>query len=68
MTEKKPFHLLIPPNWQSIYFPLWFQEDFPALDVASAVVGDSEAQAQILFKTELVNTQSYNNGIMQHLC
>lgn len=55
MPEKKLFHLLIPPNWQTTYLPLWFQEDFPGLDVASAIVGDFEAKAQILFKSSKVN-------------
>jgi hypothetical protein len=45
---------LLPPHWQSIYLPLWFQEDFPTLDVASAIVGDSPATAQIIFKSESV--------------
>lgn len=45
---------LLPPQWQSIYLPLWFQEDFPTLDVATAIVGNSPATAQILFKSETV--------------
>ena len=51
------FNLLIPPQWKSIYLPIWFQEDFPGLDVSSAIVGDSEASAQILFKSGMVKMQ-----------
>lgn len=43
---------LLPPQWESIYLPFWFSEDFPSFDISSAIVGDTKSKAQILFKSE----------------
>lgn len=42
---------LLPPSWKSIYLPIWFNEDFPALDISTAIFGDFEGHGQILFKS-----------------
>ena len=45
------YSALLPPHWESIYFPLWFAEAFPGLDISSTFVGNTPAKAQILFKS-----------------
>lgn len=62
MEKQNPnrFISLISPQWKSIYLPLWFQEDFPYLDIASAIVGDAEAQGQIIFKSVRVIYAHFN--------
>ena len=42
---------LLPPQWESIYLPFWFAEDFPGLDISSTIIGNTQTKAQILFKS-----------------
>lgn len=61
---------LLPPSWKSLYLPFWFQEDFPALDFAGALLGDGEASGQILFKSAqrcVLAGRPFVDGIFEHL-
>jgi len=60
---------LLPPNWKSMYLPFWFQEDFPALDISTAILNDEEARGQILFKSGkcVLAGRPFVDGIFDHL-
>ena len=61
---------LLPPTWQSIYLPFWFQEDFAGFDISSALLGDAEGLGQILFKSSgrgVLAGSPFVEGIFNHL-
>ena len=60
---------LLPPHWKSIYLPFWFQEDFPAFDISTAILGDGEGRGQILFKSGrcVLAGSPFVDGIFGHL-
>lgn len=48
------WNALLPPHWKEKYLPLWFEEDFNGLDISSAIIGDHNCRAELLFKSSEV--------------
>lgn len=64
LPARHDYASLLPPHWKETLLPSWFAEDFSGLDVASAVVGDAPATANLFLKSETVSFKSHCASVL----